>query len=582
MMRKILLRKFEPMGFLRQILRAATKPSNIWAGAFLLLLAAPLGAQTPAVKTTPSPVPTPSTAVSDPPPVAPNFEAPLRPMPSAERVGVDNANQLSLTVERAIEMALDNNNDITISRKDIRIADFNFRAAKGVYDPLWTGQGYYESRTTPTASTIGGAVNGAITQRQLFGLTDIGGYVPHYGGSYDLNFNSSRLNSTNRNATLNPQFPSSFTATYTQPLWRNFRIDNNRRQIAIAAKNITLSDSQLQLKAITVITGVENAYWDLTFALRNLQVQIDTLKQAREQYESNRRLVARGVLAPIDIVAASAQISTFEQAVFAAQESVTRAENTLKTLILPERGSYEWSRPLTPVSPVALVPPQTGLDDAIADAIKNRPELIQLEINKQINKVDETYYRDQTKPEINLVGVYTSAGLAGSPNLNSSGANSVPQNLIGGYFDSLGNLLKQNYPTYRIGLTFSLPIRNRVAKANLGRTLVQGERIQDQRKMEEETVQAEVRNAIQALRSGEAKLNSAAAARAAAEQLYESEQRQFRSGTTTLYLVLQRQNDLATARGRELQAQTDLNKAIAEFQRATGITLSANNVSVSK
>jgi outer membrane protein TolC len=91
-----------------------------------------------------------------------------------------------------------------------------------------------------------------------------------------------------------------------------------------------------------------------------------------------------------------------------------------------------------------------------------------------------------------------------------------------------------------------------------------------------------VRNALQALKSGEARLASALATRQSAEQLYDSEQRQFRSGTTTFYLVLQRQTELLVARSRELQAQTDLNKAISEFQRATGTTLSANNVSVSQ
>jgi HAE1 family hydrophobic/amphiphilic exporter-1 len=127
-----------------------------------------------------------------------------------------------------------------------------------------------------------------------------------------------------------------------------------------------------------------------------------------------------------------------------------------------------------------------------------------------------------------------------------------------------------------------LPLGNRIAKANLGSSMVQGDRIRNLRAMEEQTVEAEVRNAIQALRSGEARLTSAAAARAAAEQLYESEERRFRAGTTTLYLVLQRQTDLLTARGRELQAQTDLNKAISTFNRAIGTTLTVNNVTVTK
>jgi HAE1 family hydrophobic/amphiphilic exporter-1 len=125
-----------------------------------------------------------------------------------------------------------------------------------------------------------------------------------------------------------------------------------------------------------------------------------------------------------------------------------------------------------------------------------------------------------------------------------------------------------------------LPFRNRTAQANLGRSLAEGRRIVNQRAQQEQLIEADVRNATQTLRSAEARLASAAATRSSAEQQYESEQRQFKAGTTTVFLVLQRQNELLAARGRELQAQTDLNKAIAEFQRATGNTLGANNVSV--
>jgi outer membrane protein len=521
---------------------------------------------------------------TEPPPIAPNFEAPVRPLPSAERVGVDLANQLTLTIDAAIEMALRNNNNIDISRNDVEIAGFNLRAARGVYDPLFASENHFQSATTPTASSIGGAVNGAVTQTEYFGSANISGFSPKFGGQYSALFDSARTNTSSTNALLNPQFPTTLTLSYIQPLFRNFRIDNNRRQIQIAKKNVTLSDAQFRQQAITVVNQVEQAYWTLVFALRNLQVQIDAVKQARAQLESNQRLVEKGVLAPIDVVAASAQITTFEQSVFTAQEDVTRAENTLKTLLLPERTSAEWSRPITPVSPVALEPPRVGLEVSLAEALKNRPEITQLETSAEINRIDQRYFRDQTKPQIDLVGTYTTQGLAGSPTaraFNPDGTLRVPEVLIGGYSTSLGNLLERNFPTYRLGVTISLPLGNRVAKANLGRTLVEGDRIGNQIAQTQQTVEAEVRNAVQALRSSEARLASAVAARDAAEKLYDSEQRQFRAGTTTLYLVLQRQNELIAARGRELQAQTDLNRAISEFHRATGNTLTVNNITVS-
>ena len=552
----------------------------------------------------------PAILPDDPPPVAPNFEAPVRPLPSAERVGVDITDQISLTLDEAIEMTLQNSNDIDESRNDVQIAEFNLKAARGVYDPALTSENYYQRSTTPTASTIGGATNGSVSQSSFVGGAGASGFSKIAGGSYTADFSSSRLNSTNQNATLNPQFPSALTFTYRQPLFRGLRFDVNRRQIEIAKKNLSLTDAQFRQKAIEVIAQVEQAYWNLTYALRNLQVQIDAVKQARQQLESNQRLVNKGVLAPIDIIAANTQITTFEQSVYTAQEDVTRAENNLKTIMLPDRNSQIWKQPITPVSEVSLDPPHVALENALADALKNRPELTQLQTNADINKINLRYYKDQTKPQIDLVGSYTSQGLAGTQQIRTGTTTSttslltqrvndlsalaglpplptatttttVPPNLVGGYFNSLGNLFQQDYPTYRVGVSISLPFGNHTAKANLGRTLVEGTRIENQRAQQEQVIEAEVRNALQALRSGEARLASALASRRSAEQLFASEQRQFRAGTTTFYLVLQRQTELLAARSRELQAQTDLNKAISEFQRSTGTTLSANNVTVS-
>ena len=528
----------------------------------------------------------PAVLPAEPPPVAPNFQAPSRPLPDASRVGVDVANQLPMTLEEAITLALKNNNNIDMSRNDVQVAEFTLRAARGVYDPLLSSENYYESVTTPTASAIGGAVNGAVTQTRFFGSAGVNGFSPLGGGIYSADFNSSRTSTSNTNSFLNPQFPSSLTLSYTQPLFRNFRFDNNRRTIEIAKKTLGLTDAQFRQQAIEIIAQVEQSYWDLVFALRNLSVQIDAVKEARTQLESNQRLVAKGVLAPVDIVAASTQVTNFEQLVYTAEESVTRAENTLKTLVLADRTSEVWSRAITPVSEVDLETPKVGLEIALSEALKNRPEIAQLEHTAEINKIDERYYRNQSKPQIDLVGSYTSQGLAGSETpaafSPTTGLSRVPPNLVGGYFTSLGNLIQQDYPTYRVGVTIGLPWGNTVAKANLGRSLVVENRIKNQIAQQEQIVEAEVRNAMQALKSGEAKLASALASRQSAEILYESEQRKFKAGTTTLFLVLVANRELLITRSAELQAQTDLNKAISEFQRATGTTLSANNVTVTQ
>lgn len=532
--------------------------------------------------------------------------------PALARVGVENGEPKPLTLEEAITLALQNNNDIDAARDDVRGAGFALLATRGAYDPRFTAEGLLQRAITPVSTSLGGGSdNGSVTQTSAVVNAGLNGFTPVAGGSYQFEFNSSRLTTNNQFASLNPQFPTALTLNYTQPLWRGLRIDENRRQIQIAKKNLALSDAQFRQRAIEVITNVTQAYWDLTFALRNLEVQNDAVRQARAQTESNRRQVEAGVLAPVDIVAADAQVANFEQNVYAAQEAVTRAENTLKTLLLPERSATLWGQALQPITPVNLAPPRLALPDAVSNALANRPEVQQLQTTAEVNEINVRFFRDQTKPQIDLIGNYISNGLAGSVINNganpltsgfaplftrindlsalvgltplppfSTGGGGVPPVLVGSYGQSLSNLFSQRFPTTQVGLRIGLPLGNRTAEGNLGRSLAEGSRIQNQRAQLEQQIEADVRNALQTVRSAEARLTAATAARTASEQLYNSEQRKLQAGTSTVFLVLERQTDLITARGRELQAQTDLNKAIAQFQRATGNTLAAHHVTM--
>ena len=234
------------------------------------------------------------------------LSSPVRPLPSAERVGVDMMNQLPMTLEEAIEKALQNNNDIDTSRNDVQIAEFNLRGARGIYDPLLVSENYYESATTPVASTIGGATNGSVTQTRYFGSAGVSGFSPVAGGSYSADFNSSRTSTSNTNATLNPQFPSALTLSYVQPLFRGLRFDINRRNIEIARKNLSLTDAQFRQRAIeghrAGRAGIIGTYFSRFGICR---CRLMPSNKPERSSESNQRLVSKGVLAPIDVIAAT-------------------------------------------------------------------------------------------------------------------------------------------------------------------------------------------------------------------------------------------------------------------------------------
>ncbi|MFN2530354.1 MAG: TolC family protein [Pyrinomonadaceae bacterium] len=542
------------------------------------------------------------------PAVASEFRAQQKPLPELGRVGVDMDHQYPLTLREALSLALENNKDIEVARQNVRIAEFDLLGSRGAYDPRLITTSFYERLENPISSFLSGGSNGSTTQTDYTGTARLEGLLPKLGGSYHLDFSSIRLTTNNQFAALNPQYPTALTFNYTQPLLRGLKFDNSRRQIEIARKNLSLTDAQFRQRAIETITNVQRAYWDLVFALKNLQIQRDAVRDARSQLEHNKRMVAEGQLAPIDIVAAEAQISGFEQSVFSALEEVSRTENNLKNLIAVNRQSELWSESIVPTDAVELVVPVISLTDSLKTAMENRPELQQSTVAKEINEIDQRYFREQEKPAVDLVGSYGIVGLAGTLSsgvnpltassvqlrdavnrlLVNSGFDALPPppaqtispELIGSYAQSIQNLAANRFSNFRVGVQINLPLRNRTAEAQFGRAIVEGQRIATQREQLEQTIQVDVRNALQSMRSAEARLRAAVAARDASEQQYTSEQRKLEAGQSTVFLVLERQTALTTARGNELRAQTDLNKSIAELQRATGNALQINSVVV--
>src|SRR5258708_1900200 len=342
---------------------------------------------------------------------APTLVPPVRPFRLPARVGVFGEAQISL--QQALESALANNNDIDASRIDREISGYNLTGARGLFDPTIGAVSQFLKQVNPVASSLGGSTTGGVLNRNWQADPTVSGSLPWLGGSYRTDFSSQRTYTNNTFATLNPQYPTALNFQYTQPLWRNLRYDQNRRTIDIAKKNRTLSDEQFRQRVMQVVQQTEQAYWELVYAYNNLQVQLDSVEIARMQDESNRRQQEQGLLAPIDVVAAQTQLANFELNAYSAQTAVTRAENTLKTLILAERSSALWASALIPVTPPDAAPPVLPLSDPVAEALADRPEVAQVRIWGDINQQHTRYFRDQVKPQVDLVVYYYLNGLAG-------------------------------------------------------------------------------------------------------------------------------------------------------------------------
>jgi outer membrane protein len=585
----------------RQLLNIYT---NLFSLVLLILFSfSGLRAQDTTPRPTPSPTPPVDKQNVQPenlqgvPPIAPKYQSDDRSMPDLGRVGVDMTQQKPLTLRESIALALENNKDIEVTRQNVKGAEFDLQAVNGFYEPKFTGQTSYERSTVPNVSIF--STNKTTTSNSLVGSAGLQGYVKKFGTVLNGTYNNQSVTTNNPVSILSPQYNSSLVFSVTQPLFRGRKFDSQRRSIEIAKRNLSLTDTQFRQKSIEIIANVQRAYWDLTYSLRNLQVQKDSVRDAKDQLEHNKRLVNEGQLAPIDIVAAETQVANFELSVYDALNLVNVAENNLKNLIAQNKNDNLWTASLVPTDSVDLDAPRTTLPEAMEAALQNRPELEINQVQKDINALDQQFYREQTKPQIDLVASYTTAGIGGSLNSNfrnpfSASVCADPQSAsclasiaqqrafldyIGGAPTTQSDLLINRYPTFRFGVQFNLPLfGNKTVKAQLGKSLVESEKIQTQREQIEQTIQVDVRNALQTLRTAEARLRAAAISRENSVKQYESEQRKLDAGQSDVYKVLERQTALTTARSNELRAQTELNKAIADLQRATGNSLKANNI----
>lgn len=522
-----------------------------------------------------------------------------------ERVGVDNSKQLPLSLRQAIGMALEKNRDIEVQRLNVKKAEYDLFSAQGAYDPVTGSAAYYESRTVPVGSILQGGPTGRLSTKAYVYTFSLDQQVPA-GGKYTFSFENARNTTTSTFVNLNPQFSSTVSFNFTQPLLRNLRIDRSRHDIRIAKKKLDMADSQFRQRVIEIISGIQNSYWELVYAIRSQKVAADAVDLAQKQYAMNQRLVEAGTLAPVEIVSAKAEIDRREEEQLLAVENVTKAENALKGMLLDSRSSQYWEYVVLPTDTEEAAPISVKLDDVINIALKNRPELEQLRLQSEVNNVDTSFYRNQTRPQIDFIGQYGFAGLSGRPKTSSSFSTNqnlidrvnflsslqglgpvvipppaaVQDFLVGGYGRDLANLFGQDFRTFRVGFTLSLPVRNRTAQANLGHSLAEGRIIDSQREQLEQRVLVEVRNALQSVRTAEKRLEAARESRNASEKQLESENRQYEAGETTNFLVLTRQNDLSAARGREIRALADYNESIAALQRAMSVTLSVYNVSI--
>ncbi len=516
----------------------------------LLLCATAALAQEVAPSPEPSPTPPEAAPAAVPPEagVAPDAPGPL----------------LNLSLAEAVERALKNNQDIVVERYNPESAREEVRAANGVYDPVLFSTLNKSSRTTPASNIFAGAEEvDTDTTTWDFGATQ---YLPT-GGGLRLDFVNSRTETNSVFSTFNPSFDSTVNLSLAQPLLRDLAIDRNRLNILVARKNQEISEAQFRQTVVNTVASVKDLYYELLFAIDNLDAQKKSLELARKLLEENRIKVRVGTLAPLDVVAAESEVASREETVILAESTLYDSEDSLRRAIFPDNKAETWTTRLTLTDRPTAEPVRVDAGRAVRDALEKRTDMVAQRKTLETADLQLKLARNQALPAVDLVAAYGGTGLGGTFVERDGLGGPIIRTIAGGYGDALSSALGLDFPTWTVGVNLSYPLFNRSARADAARARLareQGE--QGMRRLEMQVTQ-EVRSAVRALETNYKRVESTRAARVLQERRLDAEQKKFAAGLSTNFLVTQAQRDLALAEVSELRAVLDYRKSEVNFER---------------
>ena len=448
-----------------------------------------------------------------------------------------------------------------------------------VFDPAIVGQLNWTHQTTPQSNSITTGTPSLISETTLANAGIQRGFST--GAVAGLMFNNSHQALNSLRTAYNPYTGSNLGLNVSQPLLRGFGLGLNRRFIRIAGDEQKIGGLLFQQQLIASVYGVIRLYTDFVALYQDVKVKQESVMTAERLLSDVSAQVEEGTLAPVEQTRANAQVFSTRQDLANSQGLLEEQEAILKN-VLTRQGNEDLEVRSAHIIPTDTleIPAQDNIQpiqDLVAEALANRPDLRQARLQIDISKIGLQGSKNATLPEVDLLGVVANSGLAGALNPLQPSADPA---LIGGFGGVLDQILSRRYPTYGIGLQLNLPLRNRIAEADFARDQIQVKQSEVRLRQLENQARLEVEDAIIALRRARASADAAAQARQFQQESLAVEQAKFDVGASTSFFVIQYQSLLAQAQSTEVAAKSAYVKARAALERAIGSILTENGISV--
>ena len=475
-----------------------------------------------------------------------------------------------MSIDDAVATAIEQNLDLQVQRYNPQLQDLTTDQFKAAYTPNFVSTLSTSDSTQPSTSVLSGAALGITSGNSLanFGVSSLTSW---YGGSYDVRWNNGRNTTNNQFSTFNPQLNSSISATYVQPLLRNFRIDGTRQQLLVSQKNKEISDVQLQQSIAVTVRNVRNAYYDLMYALGNLAVQNQSLDLARQSLKDNRARVEIGTMAPLDIVQAEAEVATREESVILAEAAIDRAQDTVRALVFNPTTADFWTARIEPTETVTFQPTSVDVESAVKNALGQRTDMVAARKNLEANDVNIRYFKNQSLPDVNASVNYNAratGGLAvtrGRDPVSGFPTGAILTQVEQSFLSTLGNTFAGDFPGWSLQVDIAYPIGKSTQEAQLARARLQNTQAERQIQSLELQVSTQVREYGRQVQTNAKRVDATRSSRVLAERRLEAEEKKYQAGMTSSFFVLQAQRDLNIARNSELLALVEYAKSVVNY-----------------
>jgi outer membrane protein len=415
-----------------------------------------------------------------------------------------------------------------------------------------------------------------------------------WGTALSMGFNNTHLTTNSTTVLLTPQLGSNFQAKITQNLLQGFGSLPNTRFIRIAKNNREISDVAFRLQIITTVDQIENMYWDLVYAYENVRVQQESLTYAQKALEDSKRQAQVGTAPPIQVVSSQSTVDTDQQNLIVAQNNLQ-----LQQLLMKNAVSRSIEDPVLAEADVIptsgmLIPqeePVIPIQDMINDAMRHRAELVESRIDLQSRDLNTKAVRNALLPTLDAFAYYGGSGVGGNVNPNCSFGGNVCFNAGDapppfrnggpvGYGGTLQQLVNSTAPDRGLGVTLSIPIRNREAQSNQVRAELEYRQAQVRELQLENQVRIEVRNAQFDVKQNRVAVQAAQSAVDLARQTLDADLQKLKVGLTTQTAILQDAATLTTGESNLVSAKAAYEKSRIELDRATGLLLDHANINI--